>query len=296
MVFEMNKTASPVTILSGLSASASAYDVLLCDIWGVLHNGLKAYASASDALTRYRAQGGKVILVSNAPRPALDVVGLLDGMGVARSAYDGIVTSGDVTRSMLSDGTWKRYFWLGPQRDGGLFDRLPLTSEPIENADVIVCTGLFDDSKETPEDYREFLTKALNLHLPMLCANPDILVERGGDLIYCAGAVAQLYETMGGATLYSGKPCRPIYKAALDVAGSLLHRAPDLSRVLMVGDAIRTDVAGAHGMGCDSLFVLRGIHMHEVGLETGALDNGTFEAFIERSAFRPTYAIDTLSW
>ncbi len=292
----MNDLSLPVAILDGLSACAEGYDVLLCDIWGVLHNGVQAYASASDALTRYRAQGGKVILVSNAPRPALDVVGLLDGMGVARSAYDGIVTSGDVTRSMLSSGQWKRYFWLGPQRDGGLFQGLPIEAVPLDSADVIVCTGLFDDRTETPDSYRDFLGQALDLKVPMLCANPDILVERGGELIYCAGAIAGLYETLGGTTHYSGKPYRPIYEAALDVAASLLHRAPDLSRTLMVGDAIRTDIAGADAMGCASLFVLRGIHMHELGLEQSALDNGHFNAFIARSPFRPTYAIDTLAW
>ena len=296
MVSPMTASTSPVDIIDGFKTCASDYDVVLCDIWGVLHNGLTAYASASDALTRYRQQGGKVILVSNAPRPAIDVVGLLDGMGVARSAYDGIVTSGDVTRSMLSDGTWKRYYWLGPQRDGGLFKGLPIEVAPMESADVIVCTGLFDDRTETPDDYRDFLAKAHALKVPMLCANPDILVERGGELIYCAGAIAGVYESIGGETLYSGKPYRPIYEAALDVAASLLNRAPNLARTLMIGDAIRTDVAGANAMGCASLFVLRGIHMHELGLETGALDNGTFQAFITRSAFRPTYAIDTLAW
>ena len=292
----MNDSSHTPVILSGISSISSRYDVILCDIWGVLHNGVKAYASASEALTRYRQQGGKVILVSNAPRPALDVVGLLDGMGVARSAYDGIVTSGDVTRSMLSAGTWKRYFWLGPQRDGGLFNGLPIEATTLNKADVIVCTGLFDDATETPDDYRDFIAEASALHLPFLCANPDILVERGGDLIYCAGAIAGLYESAGGETLYSGKPYRPIYKAALEVAASLLKREPDLTRTLMVGDAIRTDVAGANGMGCDSLFVLRGIHMHELGLDKGALDDGSFAAFIARSPFQPTHAIDTLSW
>ncbi len=292
----MKQTSTPVTILDGFSACSAGYDVVLCDIWGVLHNGIQAYASASDALTRYRHQGGRVILVSNAPRPAEDVVGLLDNLGVARSAYDGIVTSGDVTRSMLSAGTWKRYFWLGPQRDGGLFAGIPLQSASLEDADVIVCTGLFDDRTETAENYREFLVEARTLNRPFLCANPDILVERGGELIYCAGAIAALYESLGGETLYSGKPYRPIYTAALEVAASFLHRVPDLSRTLMIGDAIKTDVAGATAMGCASLFVLRGIHMHELGLDQGALNNGTFEAFIDRSAIRPTYAIDTLAW
>ena len=170
----MTLNSQKPVILGGISSIATQYDVILCDIWGVLHNGLKAYASASEALTRYRKQGGKVILVSNAPRPAPDVVGLLDGMGVLRSAYDGIVTSGDVTRSMLSEGTWKSYYWLGPKRDGGLFHGLPITSTELEAADVIVCTGLFDDATETPDDYGDFIAKARGLNLPFLCANPDL--------------------------------------------------------------------------------------------------------------------------
>jgi HAD superfamily hydrolase (TIGR01459 family) len=292
----MNQTSHLPVILNGILPISAQYDVILCDIWGVLHNGVTAYASASEALTRYRAQGGNVILVSNAPRPARDVIGLLDGMGVARSAYDGIVTSGDVTRSMLSSGMWKKYYWLGPERDGGLFDGLPIEATPLDEADVIVCTGLWDDATETPEDYRDFVAKARARHLPFLCANPDILVERGGDLIYCAGAIAALYEAEGGETLYSGKPYRPIYEAALNIAASLIKRDPDLTRTLMVGDAIRTDIAGASGMGCDSLFVLRGIHMHELGLDQGALNDGHFAAFIEGSAFKPSYAIETVQW
>jgi HAD superfamily hydrolase (TIGR01459 family) len=284
------------TLLSGFSSLADRYPVALCDIWGVLHNGVKAYAEASEALSRYRQSGGTVILVSNAPRPAPDVVGLLDKIGVARSAYDGVVTSGDVTRSLLSEGRWQRYHWLGPERDGGLFKGLPITATPLEEADIIVCTGLLDDTTETPEDYRPFIDQALKLGLPFLCANPDILVERGGTLIYCAGAIAGLYEAAGGETLYSGKPHRPIYHAALAVAGSILKREPELSRTLMIGDAIRTDVAGANAIGCDSLFVLRGIHMHELGLDQGALSDGRFARFIEQSAFRPTYAIDQLAW
>jgi HAD superfamily hydrolase (TIGR01459 family) len=290
----VTESSSLPALLDGFSAISGRYDVVLCDIWGVLHNGIDAYASASETLTRYRKAGGTVILVSNAPRPAPDVVGLLDKIGVARSAYDGVVTSGDVARALLSEGKWQSYFWLGPKRDGGLFKGLSLTEAALDQSDVIVCTGLYDDTTETPEDYRPFIDKALALGLPFLCANPDILVERGGTLIYCAGAIAGLYEAQGGETLYSGKPYRPIYDAALKVAASITKRDPDLSRILMIGDAIRTDVAGASALGCDSLFVLRGIHMHELGLETGALEDGTFARFIENAAFRPTYAIDRL--
>jgi HAD superfamily hydrolase (TIGR01459 family) len=287
---------TPVPLIDGFSERAWAYDVILCDIWGVLHNGVAAYAAASDALTRFRSQGGCVILVSNAPRPGPDVVQLLDRFGVTRSAYDGIVTSGDVARTKLSDGTWKRFYWLGPERDGGLFTGLPIQSTTLEDSDVIVCTGLFDDATETPDDYRDFVTQARALQRPMLCANPDLVVERGGELIYCAGAIAALYEEHGGDVLYTGKPYQPIYDAALIVASSLTKRAPDLKRTLMIGDAIRTDVAGATKLGCDSLFVLRGIHTEELGLHEGSLVDGSFAALIEKSGYRPTAAIDRLVW
>jgi HAD superfamily hydrolase (TIGR01459 family) len=217
----MHIQPSTVPVLEGLSARAADFDIILCDIWGVLHNGVNAYPSASKALRNFREAGGRVILVSNAPRPGTDVIGLLDGFGVDRLAYDGIVTSGDVTWSLLAAGSWKRYHWLGPKRDGNLFNGLAMTPSDLADADVIICTGLIDDRVETAETYRSFLAEALALKLPMVCANPDLVVERGGQIIHCAGAIAKLYEELGGEAIYAGKPYPRIYDAALAVASSM---------------------------------------------------------------------------
>lgn len=292
----MSAPLAPVPVLSGLNNIRSLYDVILCDIWGVLHNGVKAYAAASVALKAFREQGGTVILVSNAPRPGLDVVPLLDKFGVDRLAYDGIVTSGDVTHSMLKASKWKSYHWIGPERDGELFRGLTMHSAGIDDADIVVCTGLLDDNTEKAEDYRATCERIHARSLPFLCANPDIVVERGSEIIHCAGAIAQIYEELGGEVIYAGKPYKPVYDAALDVASSLNRKLPDLTRTLMIGDAIRTDVAGARNIGCASLFVMRGIHMHELGLHKGALEDGSFARFIASAAHKPDYAIDTLSW
>lgn len=293
----MSPSALPSTpLITGLSALAGSYDVILCDIWGVLHNGIEGYRAASDALVKFREQGGRVILVSNAPRPASDIVGILDRFSVSRLAYDGIVTSGDVTRTVLLEGRWRSYHWLGPERDAGLFKDLPLPNLDLNQADVIVCTGLHDDDTETAEDYRDFVAKALKRNLPMLCANPDIVVERGNRLIDCAGAIAKLYEEEGGTALYAGKPYPPIYKAALELASSLTGKAPNAARTLAIGDAIRTDIAGAVSSGFGALFILNGIHMHELGLSEGSFENGRFEAFLAKVSHRPDYSIAHLVW
>lgn len=292
----MSQAPASIPVLTGFNHIASQFDVALCDIWGVLHNGVKAYAAASQALKAFRDHGGTVILVSNAPRPGLDVVPLLDKFGVDRLAYDGIVTSGDVTHTMLKASQWKSYHWIGPERDGELFRGLTMQSVSIDDADVVVCTGLLDDNTETAEDYRATCEQIRNRNLPFLCANPDIVVERGSEIIHCAGAIAQIYEELGGHVIYAGKPYKPVYDAALEVASSLNRKLPDLSRTLMIGDAIRTDVAGARNLGCASLFVMRGIHMHELGLHNGALEDRSFERFIATAAHKPDYAIDMLAW
>lgn len=293
----MTPSSSPgFSVVPGLSSIAANYDVILCDIWGVLHNGITGYQKAADALMHFRRQGGRVILVSNAPRPAFDIVGILDKFSINRQAYDGIVTSGDVTRTMLMDGDWSSYSWLGPERDAGLFEHLPLPRKELEHADVLVCTGLNDDETETAETYRAFVIKARARDIPMLCANPDIVVERGHRLIDCAGAIAKIYEELGGQTFYAGKPHAPIYAAALDVAASLTGQAPARLRTLAIGDALRTDIAGANAAGIESLFVLKGIHIHELGLADGPFDAQRLTRFLSDAAHRPDHAIPELVW
>ncbi len=283
-------------LLEGFAEWSSPYDVALCDIWGVLHDGVKAHAGAGDALTRFRARGGTVVLVSNAPRPGPSVIEILDGMGVARSAYDGIVTSGDVTRSQLEAEPERPYHWLGPERDWPLFHGLSAASVPLREARIVVCTGLVNDDRETPEDYRTVLREALALRLPMLCANPDLVVERGDELIYCAGALAELYGEMGGEVRMAGKPYAAIYAAALEVAEGIRRAGTPLSKVMAIGDALRTDVAGAVALGCASLFVARGIHTRELGLAENGLTAAALQTLLMPPAPVPTAVIDKLVW
>jgi HAD superfamily hydrolase (TIGR01459 family) len=253
------------SFIEHFSPSASGYDVVLSDVWGVIHNGVAATSAACDALTRFRGQGGTVMLITNAPRPGEVVIRFLDKLGVPRSAYDGIVSSGDVTRAEMSARVDKAVFHIGPERDLPIFDGLGLSFVPLEEADYVVCTGLRNDDVETPESYRAELGELRRRRLFMLCGNPDLVVERGERLIYCAGAIADLYATFGGEVLYAGKPHRPIYDLALQRIASLRGHTPPQSRVLAVGDSIRTDLRGATDYGIDCLFVTAGIHAEELG-------------------------------
>ncbi len=247
------------------SVLAPNYDLLLCDVWGVVHNGVAAYPEACDALKRFRAGGGSVILITNAPRPGEAVVPLLDRYGVAREAYDGIVSSGDVTREAIGGRPGESVFHLGPERDRSIFDGLGLRFAPVESADYAVCSGLADDETETPEDYRALLGVMRQRNLFMICGNPDVVVERGDKRIYCAGAIADLYGTLGGKVLYAGKPYRPIYDRALAKAAQARGAAVAHRRVLAIGDSLRTDFTGARELGIDFLFVTSGIHAEELG-------------------------------
>jgi HAD superfamily hydrolase (TIGR01459 family) len=238
-------------------------DVLLSDIWGVVHNGLVSFPQACDALLSFRKQGGTVILITNAPRPADSVQRQLRKLGVADDVYDAIVSSGDLTRHFVADHPGRKVFWLGPERDNSIYRGLDPALSPLEQADYIVCTGLLDDETETPEDYRGMMLQARERNLTLICANPDIVVERGDRLIYCAGAIAELYRELGGEVIFYGKPHRPIYERAIQLAAERKGQAPALNRVLAIGDSVRTDLAGAHGFGIDCLFVTRGIHAEE---------------------------------
>jgi HAD superfamily hydrolase (TIGR01459 family) len=238
-------------------------DVLLSDIWGVVHNGLVAFPEACEALHRFREQGGTVILITNAPRPADSVQRQLRKLGVADDIYDAIVSSGDLTRHFVADHLGQKMFWLGPERDNSIYRGLDPVLAPLEQADYIVCTGLFDDETESAETYRAMMLQARERKLTLVCANPDIVVERGDRLIYCAGAIAELYLELGGEVIFYGKPHRPIYQRAIALAAERRGRAVQLGRVLAIGDSVRTDLAGAHGFGIDCLFVTRGIHAEE---------------------------------
>jgi HAD superfamily hydrolase (TIGR01459 family) len=235
-------------------------DVLLSDIWGVVHNGLVAFPEACEALRNFRDQGGVVILITNAPRPADSVQRQLRKLHVADETYDAIVSSGDLTRNFVAGHPGQKMFWIGPERDNSIYRGLDPLLAPLEEADYIVCTGLFDDETESAENYRATMLKARERKLTLVCANPDIVVERGDRLIYCAGAIAELYLELGGEVIFYGKPHRPIYERAMALAAERRGREVSLNQVLAIGDSVRTDLTGAHGFGIDCLFVTRGIH------------------------------------
>jgi HAD superfamily hydrolase (TIGR01459 family) len=238
-------------------------EVILSDIWGVVHNGLEAFPEACEALHTYRQRGGTVILITNAPRPADSVQRQLRKFGVADETYDAIVSSGDLTRNFVADHPGKKMFWIGPERDSSIHRGLDAAMAPLEQADYIVCTGLFDDETESAEDYRAMMLQAREHKLPLICANPDIVVERGDRLIYCAGAIAELYRELGGDAIFYGKPHRPIYERAMALAAERRGQPTSLDRVLAIGDSVRTDLTGALGFGIDCLFLTRGIHSEE---------------------------------
>jgi HAD superfamily hydrolase (TIGR01459 family) len=238
-------------------------DVVLSDIWGVVHNGLEAFPEACEALHNFRKAGGTVILITNAPRPADSVQRQLRKLDVADDTYDAIVSSGDLTRHFVAEHPGRKVFWLGPERDSSIHRGLNAVLAPLEQADYIVCTGLFDDETESAEDYRAMMLQARERKLTLICANPDIVVERGDRLVYCAGAIAELYRELGGEVIFYGKPHRPIYEHAMALAAARQSHPIELNRVLAIGDSVRTDLAGAHGFGIDCLFVTRGIHAEE---------------------------------
>jgi HAD superfamily hydrolase (TIGR01459 family) len=253
------------SIIGHFASRAPDYDVLLCDVWGVVHNGVTATLESCDALLRFRRKGGTVILITNAPRPGDAVMEFIDRLKVPRVAYNGIVSSGDVTRAEIAERAGKAVFHIGPQRDLPIFAGLDLRMAPVESADYAVCSGLFDDTIETPQDYSDLIEIMRRRGLLMICANPDIVVERGEQLVYCAGAIADLYHAAGGEVLYAGKPYRPIYELALSCAQKLRGHTVDHGRVLAIGDSVRTDVKGAAAFGIDCLFVTAGIHAEELG-------------------------------
>ncbi|MDC7789356.1 TIGR01459 family HAD-type hydrolase [Rhodoplanes sp. TEM] len=283
------------TLTDHFAPLASRYDVLFCDVWGVIHNGVAPFPETVDALQRFRAGGGRVVLLTNAPRDGDVVVQFLDTLKVPRDAYDAVVTSGDVARAEIEARRDQAVLHIGPERDYSMFDHLELRFAPVERADYAVCSGLFDDETETPDDYRELMAAMRARDLFMVCANPDRVVERGHELVYCAGAIADLYESMGGAVMFTGKPYRPIYERALARAAALRGAAVPLDRVLAIGDSVRTDLKGAAGFGVDCLFVTAGIHAGELGGHE-TVDHGALAAIFTEAGLLPAAVTRRLAW
>lgn len=292
-----NLADRPLSFIVGLGEVASAYDLVLCDVWGVLHNGVVAFPPASDALIRFRQQGGRVVLVSNAPRPGPGVVRQLDRLGVPRSAFDGVMTSGDLTRMAVAERGGQPLHHIGPDRDKPIFEGLAAPLCALEDARYVVCSGFFDDERETIADYDERLRFMRERAMPMICANPDLVVERGHQLLPCAGAIAAAYENRGGEVFYAGKPHPPVYEAALALAAKLSGEGPIArNRVLAIGDAIRTDIAGAARFGVPSLLVTRGIHAGELAPNGGSPTSSHVQDWLTRQEAQPDLVAETLAW
>jgi HAD superfamily hydrolase (TIGR01459 family) len=284
------------TYASGLSEIADRYDVVLCDIWGVIHNGREAFQAACEALSRFNGGPGLVLLISNAPRPNGPVVEQLhEQFAVPQGAFAEVVTSGDATRVLLAERAPGPAWKIGPDRDWPLYEGLGLEEASLDDARFISVTGPFDDENDLPEDYREDFCKAVKRGLEMVCANPDIVVQRGDKLIYCGGALAQLYEALDGRVLMAGKPHPAIYDLALQRAAERLGRPVDRSRVLCIGDGLGTDIRGANAQKLDALFIANGIHGAE-SVQDGRIQPKVVEHLLSIEGLSATWAMADLVW
>lgn len=291
----MNKAAPAIPILTSVASLSDKYQAWLCDIWGVMHNGMRPFASASDACTRYKEQGGVVVLLSNSPRPHAAVTHQLAEIGVPETSFDAVVTSGDVTQQILTERGDQVFFHLGPERDKAIFDGLGMKPVELKEADFVLCSGLYDDLTETPADYTSLFSDLRERDLPMLCANPDLQVERDDRLIYCAGALAAEYEKLGGEVLYTGKPYLPIYERALDRISKIKGATVPREQILCIGDGLKTDMAGAAAAGMDSLFVASALHVEGSGDECD-LNPATVSKLFSAATELPVAALKKLQW
>lgn len=275
--------------LPALAAVHGRYDALLCDLWGVVHNGREAFAPALAALSAFRAQGGRVVLISNVPKPRDPIPGQLDRLGVPRDAWDVIVTSGDAIRAELAARAPGPMLRIGPAHDGALWEGLGLAEADLAQARFLAVSGLTDDARETPEDYHPLLQAAAARNLEMLCANPDILVRVGDRLVWCAGALARDYGAMGGPVVMAGKPHPPIYDLAYRELPGI-----EKSRMLAIGDGIGTDVQGAADQGLDCLFIASGMH-GEALMSAGRLDPAKAAAALAEGGVSARYIAAALA-
>lgn len=290
-------------IIARLADIAPRYTAVFCDLWGCLHNGKEPFSAAVAALRAFRAQGGTVLLLTNSPRPKPSVIAQLDRIGVPRDVWDEIVSSGDATQIALAQGAiGPKVHHIGAAKDESFFTDYPaeianqmtaVTRVPMDQADGILCTGLSDDTVETPDDYRGKLLLGKTLGLTMLCANPDLIVDLGETRLFCAGALAAEYESMGGKTMYFGKPHPPIYDLARRKLAEMT--GDDDPSILCIGDGIGTDIRGAAGEGLDALFVSGGIAVTEFGDDPANPDSVLLKDWLAAQELSPAYAIGLLA-
>jgi len=290
-----------LTLLNGVAEIAARYNIFICDLWGVVHDGEALYPGVADCLRRLRAGGARVAFLSNAPRPSPTVARDLARLGVTEDMADALVTSGDATHEALSRRTdpWhaalgRRFFHLGPPRCQPTVDGID-EEVALESADFIVCTGLFDDEHEQPEDYRTMLQPAAARGLPLICANPDRIVMRGARMVPCAGAVADLYAELGGPVRHHGKPYGSVYKMVFDRLGAAGQG--NGAAAVMVGDSFHTDLEGARNAGIDSIWIAGGVHAEEIGFHPDQpLDAARIAEALARAGEQPTAVMGRLSW
>jgi HAD superfamily hydrolase (TIGR01459 family) len=290
-------------LIGSLAEISTGYGALLCDLWGCLHNGHEPFPAAVAALRAFRETGGRVALVTNAPRPAASVIRHLDRMGLPHDCYDVVVSSGDAAQEAMVAGlVGRRVYHIGAPKDEPFFTEMTeaperlatITRVPLDEAEGVVCTGLADDRTETPEDYRDVLLLAKTRGLRLLCANPDIVVDYGDKRLWCAGALARDYEAMGGRALYFGKPHAPIYLLARRKLGEILGCELKDDAILAIGDGVDTDIRGGIAEGIDTLFVTGGISASDFGPDPLAPDPERLDAWLAERTLSPTAAIPRL--
>lgn len=289
---ELQLPRNPVPLLASTAGLGAGFEAWISDIWGVLHNGREAFPKASEACLAYRRQGGAIVLVTNAPRPKYDVVAMMRRLGIPDDAYDAVVTSGDVTRELIRPWEHRAVHHLGPDRQLMIFEGLDVRLASPAEAEVVVCTGLVDDDTETPEDYSGLLATFRERDVTMICANPDIIVERGDRIVYCAGALAEAYAKLGGAVQYAGKPHAPIYERAFSLIAKAKGRPITKDRILAIGDGLKTDIAGAEAMGLASLFIGSALHIPH----GQSLDEALLAELFHQHPKPPVAAQRALAW
>ena len=288
----MTRAVAPnaIPIITSVAPLAGRAEAWICDIWGVVHNGLAAFTPAVEACRRFRAQGGTVLLLTNAPRPAAAIVTQLDKLAVPRDAYDAVLTSGDLTRGLIGEHRGRPMLHLGPERDRGLFDGVSVRLVGAADADVVICSGLYDDDRETAEDYRDRLVALTRRDALMVCANPDLTVARGERVIPCAGAIAKLYEEIGGRVIYAGKPYLPVYDRAFAMIAAARGKPVARDKILAIGDGVRTDMQGAANACVPALFVASPVHF------SGELSAASLARAFAGCPHLPVAAMTGLAW
>lgn len=291
----MTETRTAIPIVPSISQIAPRYDAWLCDIWGVIHNGVRPFQQACDACEKYRAEGGAVVFITNSPRPSDAVKGQLDDVGVQRAAYDDVVSSGDVARSLVASRQGRPIYHLGPERDLGIFEGLDVHLTEPADAEIVLCSGLFDDETETPDDYEPLLVELHARELPLVCANPDIVVERGEKIVYCAGSLAERYKAMGGEVIYTGKPQSVIYDLTLERLALVKGGDVPRQKVLAIGDGLKTDIPGAFNASLDAVYIASAIHVDGHN-ENAALDDAALMKLFDGFDQKPVAAMARLAW